>query len=111
MKNGMIDGACWFYNQGRLAGEGIMTGQSHDPVKNGSWKAYFKNGRLKYEGVFVMGVRNGQFKEYYSIGTIKAAGEYVNDKRTGNWIFFVKDGKTVDNDKSGLYVMGKLTKK
>ncbi len=110
MKNGMIDGPCWIYNQGRLTGEGIMNGLAHDPKKNGNWKAYYRNGRLKYEGVFAMGQKTGRFTEFYSIGTIKGTGDYSNNKRNGNWVFYLKDGVTIDTVKSGQYINGKLKK-
>jgi uncharacterized protein len=110
LKDGVVDGDCWLYTDGRLVGEGIMAGQTHDPIINGAWKAYYKNGRLEYEGVFSMGKKNGAFKEYYNSGNLKAVGEYVNDQRNGNWVFYDKDGKTVDQDSSGLYQMGKLSK-
>jgi antitoxin component YwqK of YwqJK toxin-antitoxin module len=110
LKNGMIDGACWIYNQGRLVGEGIMTGQTHDPLKNGNWKAYYRNGRMKYEGVFVMGLRSGQFNEYYATGNIKGSGEYANNKRSGTWVFYSKDGITIDKTRSGQYINGKIKK-
>ncbi len=110
MKNGMIDGPCWIYSQGRLTGEGIMNGLAHDPKKNGAWKAYYQNGRLKYEGVFTMGVKSGTFVEYYSNGSKKGTGDYANDRRNGNWVFYAKDGVTVDVENSGQYVNGKLKK-
>ncbi len=111
LKDGVIDGMCWIYRQGRLVGEGTMTGQSHNPVRHGVWKSYYKNGQLRYEGLFAMGVKNGPFKEYYPTSNSRAAGEYVNNKRNGNWVFYDRDGKTVDEVKSGLYTMGKLFKK
>jgi uncharacterized protein len=110
MKNGMIDGPCWIYNQGRLVGEGIMTGLAHDPKKNGVWKAYFRNGKLKYEGIFAMGLRSGHFKEFYSSGAVKGTGDYSNDKRNGNWVFYARDGVAIDPEKSGQYVNGKIRK-
>ncbi|HOD14682.1 MAG TPA: toxin-antitoxin system YwqK family antitoxin [Spirochaetota bacterium] len=110
LKDGVVEGECWIYRNGKLVGEGIMAGQTHDPVINGSWKAYYKNGHLEYEGVFTMGKKNGEFKEYYSNGNLKATGEYLNDQRNGSWIFYDDDGKTVDQEKSGLYQMGKLNK-
>ncbi len=110
MKNGMIDGPCWIYNQGRLAGEGVMNGLAHDPKKNGNWKGYYRNGRLKYEGVFAMGQRTGRFTEFYSTGKVKGTGDYIIDKRNGNWVFYGKDGVTVDTAKSGQYINGKLKK-
>jgi uncharacterized protein len=110
LKDGVVDGECWIYSGGRLVGEGVMVGQTHDPIINGSWKAYYKNGRLDSEGIFIMGKKNGAFKEYYNNGSLKATGEYVNDLRNGTWVFYDKDGKTVDRDRSGLYQMGKLSR-
>lgn len=110
LKDGVVDGECWIYKNGKLVGEGIMAGQTHDPLINGSWKAYYKNGRMEYEGAFTMGKRNGTFREYYSTGNLRATGDYINDLRNGNWIFYEKDGKTVDQENSGLYQMGKLSK-
>jgi hypothetical protein len=40
-----------------------------------------------------------------------AEGDYMNDKKNGNWTFFLEDGKTADDSKSGYYMMDKLNKK
>ncbi len=111
LKESMIDGMCWMYKDGKLMSEGIMTGHTHEPVKNGIWKSYYDNGLQKVEGVYAGGKKNGQFKEYYPTGIVKSVGEFVNGKRHGNWIFYQKDGKTIIMDKSGRYTAGKLNKK
>ncbi|TFH38731.1 MAG: hypothetical protein E4G96_10055, partial [Chrysiogenales bacterium] len=111
MKEGLVDGPCWIYKNGKLIGEGVMTGQTHAPVKQGDWKAYYINGRVKYTGVFVTGKKSGQFREYHDNGEIRAQGEYLNNKRVGDWIFYLRDGKSVDTARTGNYIMGKIEKK
>ncbi len=108
LKGGAVDGPAWLYRNGRLVGEGSMTGEAREPVKHGPWKAYHANGRVDHEGVYTMGKKNGSFREYYENGVLMAHGEYINDERSGEWVFYLKDGETVDPERSGSYLAGKL---
>lgn len=55
-----------------------------DGLKDGSWKSYFENGKIRSEGKFEMGVRTGQ------------------------WIWYHRNGRTlaVESWKDGIYIEG-----
>jgi antitoxin component YwqK of YwqJK toxin-antitoxin module len=46
-------------------------------IKNGSYKSYFDDGRLKSEGTFLNGLYNGAWTYYYSNGKVHAKGSYL----------------------------------
>ncbi len=103
----------WEYQDGKLTGEGEIFGEPPEHTRNGSWiEYYFPEGTKKFESVgnggFIMGKKTGKFREYYPGNRLRAVGEYLQDKKNGEWIFYLEDGKTVDNEKSGAYMMGEL---
>lgn len=77
-------------------------------LKNGSWKQYFKLGRVKSEGNYSMGKRNGIFIYYFADGTIDTKGNFKNDLKDGNWFFY--DGEK-SNMKKVTYKKGNLIEK
>lgn len=107
----MVDGKCRVYNNGKLTGEGNMTGLPKNPKRNGEWKEIYPNGKAVSVGPYRMDKKIGKFREYYQTGALKGEGEYMNDKRNGDWIFYKADGKTVDAELSGYYMMDRLNKK
>jgi antitoxin component YwqK of YwqJK toxin-antitoxin module len=111
LKGGMASGMGWFYDKGRLTGQGIMTGLPKNPKINGQYTEFHVNGKPKSEGSYMLSRKNGPFREYHDNGALMAEGEYMNDKRNGNWKFYRKDGKTLDTELSGYYMMDRLNKK
>lgn len=100
--------------------------------RNGIWKKYYKNKRLRYQGKFSHGKEIGVFK-YFSAaksdhpiaikkynpensiaevsfynenGIIESKGKMDGKKRVGKWLFYHEDGKTVMSEEN--YVNGKL---
>ena len=57
-------------------------------LKNGSWKQYFKLGRVKSEGNYSMGKRDGIFIYYFANGTIDSKGSFKNNLKDGNWFYY-----------------------
>jgi uncharacterized protein len=54
----------------------------------------FRNGKVMAEGILSEdGQRQGQWKEYYPDGRIKSIGNYTNDKPTGEWVFYHPNGQ------------------
>ena len=51
-------------------------------MKYGKYKEYFDNGKLKFEGEYLLGERHGKGKEYKN-GKLRFEGEYLNGKRNG----------------------------
>tara|TARA_B110000285_G_scaffold234557_1_gene311965 strand:+ start:1342 stop:2025 length:684 start_codon:yes stop_codon:yes gene_type:complete len=77
-------------------------------LKNGSWKQYFKLGRVKSEGNYSMGKRDGIFIYYFANGTIDSKGSFKNNLKDGNWFYY--DGEKA-NMKKLTYEKGKLIEK
>ena len=77
-------------------------------LKNGSWKQYFKLGRVKSEGNYSMGKRDGIFIYYFANGTIDSKGSFKNNLKDGNWFYY--DGEKA-NMKRLTYEKGKLIEK
>ncbi len=102
----MVAGKCWIYENGKLTGEGEMSGLSNKPDKNGAWIEFFANGKVQFEGSYMMGKKEGKFKEYYPSGVLQSEGEYMMGQLNGQCTFYKEDG-SLDNEKSGNYMIGK----
>ncbi len=65
----------------------------------------FRNGILIGEGIVTeKGERDGFWKEYYNDGRLKAEGKYNKDVREGNWVFYHENGM---KEQEGMYREGK----
>ncbi|MCB0472451.1 MAG: toxin-antitoxin system YwqK family antitoxin [Flavobacteriaceae bacterium] len=100
--------------------------------RQGVWKKYYQNGRVRYTGAFKHGKEVGTFK-YYSAassdhpiavkifnpdntiadvtfyteeGILQSKGKMDGKNRVGKWLYFHEDGKTVMAEEN--YVDGKL---
>ena len=70
----------------------------------------FRKGRIVAEGIFTdAGQRQGIWKEYYSDGKLKATGRYADDKKEQLWKFYYRSGqleqvgKYIDNQPDSLW--------
>lgn len=68
----------------------------------------YRNGILLSEGIILEdGSKEGHWKEFYPDGKIRSEGEYKDNKPVGEWKYFYPDGKL---EQSGKYTnSGKLT--
>ena len=87
--------------------------------KNGSYKSYYNDGKLKSEGTFLNRLYNGAWTFYYSNGKIMGTGSYVTgdgtdiseksgiprNGRDGLWIFYGENGLIKQESN---YIKGKL---
>ena len=97
-------------------------------------KAYYENGKLKYEGLTRLGRRGKEWKFYYENGNIKNIANYDYGKLIGlvrnyeedgkfssttyyeegsdltKWQFFYKDGKSIEKE-GAAYDMGEEAEK
>ena len=110
MKGAMINGPSWQYENGRLTGEGRLSGLVKNPKRNGEFKEYYPNGTVKSDGNYMMNKKSGLFKEYHPNGNLMAEGKYMNNVRNGDWKFYLQDGRSPDTVNSGYYGMGTLKK-
>ncbi|MBW1299104.1 toxin-antitoxin system YwqK family antitoxin [Aquimarina litoralis] len=59
-----------------------------DGKKNGFWKFFYRNGKIKAEGHYQYNVKQGYWKEYYKNGNVKSEGHIDNCKPSGYWKFY-----------------------
>jgi antitoxin component YwqK of YwqJK toxin-antitoxin module len=71
----------------------VEEGQYINNRKEGIWKAYHNNGKLKSEITYVSGRPNGFSKFYYKSGLPNEEGTWVNGKWDGNYKFYYENGQ------------------
>jgi len=76
-------------------------------IKDGQFKAYFPNTKLKSEGIYKDGNKNGIVKNYHSNGKIKSVERYKFAVKHGWWVFYGKDGRSIGKE---LFWEGKKLK-
>ncbi len=67
-------------------------------VRDGQFKEYHPNTKLKTEGAYKDGNKNGMVKNYYPSGKIKSIERYKFAVRHGWWVFYGKDGRQVGKE-------------
>jgi uncharacterized protein len=82
--------AGYLFEAGMMVSEGI-TGR--DGVRNGPWKDYYLDGRLKAEGNYSDGVRTGKWTFYHPNGVVEQVGEFDEQGRpVGRWEWYYPSG-------------------
>lgn len=107
--------------------EGELNKTDERGLKQGVWKAYHKNGKLRYSGQFKDDKPVGKFNYYFLSGELQsilehgntnevnaihyyengekmAEGKYKDKKKFGNWISYGAGNSKVNE---GNYIMGK----
>ncbi len=79
-----------FSETGKLSGEGITDKESK---KQGHWKFYYDDGKLKSESNFINDKRNGKWLYYYNSGITEQTGFYNAGKPEGIWKWYYENGK------------------
>ena len=107
-KNGKLDGQRVVYyepvnGQYRVAKFEYYT----NGVRNGQFKEYYPNTKLKAEGAYKDGNLNGIVKYYHANGKIERVERYKYAVKHGWWIFYGKDGRQVGTE---LFWEGKKLK-
>jgi len=85
---GKRDGAFTEYS---MTGEIITQGQYSDGEKNAEWK--YKSGDNSEEGKYILGLRDGVWKSYYPDGKLKSKGNWVQGNPDGEHNFYYAGGK------------------
>jgi antitoxin component YwqK of YwqJK toxin-antitoxin module len=89
--------------------DGKPEGVRREFAKDGSIKDGYilHNGLVVGHGIIdEAGKKQGDWKEFYDNGRLRAEGKYVNNKRVGKWIYYFENGKieqTGSYDNRGLY--------
>jgi len=61
--------------------------------RTGKWKYYHENGKRKSTVIFSNNIKQGDYKSWYRNGKIKEKGSYTKDQKVGIWNYYDDDGK------------------
>lgn len=78
--------------------------------REGMWRTFHKNGKLQDTGLYSEGLRTGRWASLRPDGTRLREAEYVAGKKEGPVTWYLKDGTTVDKNRSGTYKNDELVK-
>jgi len=82
----------YIFRNGIMIGEGIVTEKGE---RDGYWKEYYNDGKLRAEGKYNKDAREGAWKFYYESGATEQEGMYVNSKPEGDWRWYYPEGETM----------------
>jgi len=103
---GKRDGSFTEYS---AAGEIITQGQYSDGEKNGDWK--YKSGDNTEVGKYILGLRDGVWKSYYPEDKLKSKGSWVQGNPDGTHIFYYEDGRVKAEEYYQMGIREKTWKK
>lgn len=103
---GQRDGSCTEYS---ITGEIIAQGQYADGERNGEWK--FKSGDHSEEGKYILGLKDGLWKSYYSDGKLRFKGNYIQGNPDGQHLYYYENGKIREEQYYNMGIRQKLWKK
>jgi len=89
--------------------DSLKYNQYQNEKKQGIWREYYENGKLKSESNFVKGKKEGLCKEWWKTGNLWTEGMYKNDKANGlmKWHnqegILVAEGNMTDNKRDGRW--------
>ena len=90
------------YKNGKY--EGVLTGYFtlKDPITKKEIQGPKGKGNVEYIKNFTNGLKNGSYIAYYENGKTEREGNWVNDKADGVWKFYYEDGsiRTLENNKN-----------
>ena len=79
------------YTEYSMNGDIIAQGQYSDGEKNGEWK--FKSENNIETGKYIMGLRDGVWKSYYPDDKLKFKGNFIQGNADGTHYFYFGNGK------------------
>lgn len=101
-KNGIPEGVRREYNEkgkvekaylfrhGKIIAEGVLTDAGE---KEGFWKEYFPDGKLKAAGNYDKDQKTGLWKYYFNSGQIEQVGTFKNGEPDSTWKWYFSNGK------------------
>lgn len=72
----------------------VEEGNYENSRKQGLWKNFFPNGKVKSEIAYVNSRPNGTYKTYYENGQIEEEGSWENNRNTGGFKRYHENGQT-----------------
>ncbi|TCB96742.1 hypothetical protein E0H26_14025 [Micromonospora zingiberis] len=83
---------------------GVMVGAYADGLRDGEWRHYFADGRLRAQGEFRGGELAGEWTWYRANGRVMQRGGFQHDAKHGVWERWNAAGEPIDR---GTYDMGR----
>ena len=79
------------YEKGVLLGEGIV---DQSGIKQGDWKEYYPDGKVRAEGNYKDGARFGNWRFIHENGKLEQKGKYLEGGRPhGLWVWYYDDSE------------------
>jgi antitoxin component YwqK of YwqJK toxin-antitoxin module len=103
---GKRDGSFTEYSS---TGEIITQGQYSDGEKNGEWK--YKSGDNMEVGKYILGLKDGIWKSYYPEDKLKSKGNFIQGNPDGQHIFYYDDGRVKEEQYYEMGIREKTWKK
>ncbi len=72
----------------------VEEGNYESSRKQGLWKNFFPNGKIKSEIAYVNSRPNGSYKTYFENGQIEEEGSWENNRNTGGFKRYHENGQT-----------------
>jgi uncharacterized protein len=88
-KTGKVVNAVLYNDLGVKIGEGIMT---QEGKKEGPWKYFYDDGKIKSEGSYANNLETGNWKYLFENGKTEETGGFKNGKYDGMWQWFYENG-------------------
>jgi antitoxin component YwqK of YwqJK toxin-antitoxin module len=79
----------YVYEAGQVTGEGMLDSTG---MRNGPWKLFYPDGKLRAEGAYKNGKRQGPWTYYYQSGKVEQRGNYNEDLSGGEWKWYYQSG-------------------
>lgn len=99
--DGSVRSSVIYNDRGIKVSEGIVT---EDGRRNGPWKNFYENGKVKEEGEYDYNRRTGEWTFYNREGRIIQTGTYRNGRPEGLWKWYYPDGSKLREEE---YFQGK----
>lgn len=81
----------FLFQEGVIVGRGIT---KETGLREGPWKEYYEDGKLRAEGNYSNGVRTGGWKFYFRSGALEQEGRFNQKGRhEGEWKWYYESGK------------------
>jgi uncharacterized protein len=88
-KDGKVTNAFLYNDNGLELSEGVVDEAGN---RNGKWKDFYADGKVKAEGQFTNNRRSGVWKFYNSSGKTEQTGSFNNDHPDGLWKWYYENG-------------------
>jgi len=82
-----MEAKAWFPNKNPN-----YTGFYKNELKDGDWKYYFDNGKVKEEGPYKDSKKQGHWISWTPYGFKDMEGDYINERPNGLWTYYYETG-------------------